>query len=146
MNRYSTWLHTRTFLADMITRYAADNQNLGDENAELRKKIAHKDDLLERALADHRQSNNFNQAVITGMQKQITDQKLQIDRFNSWRARYKSLIEFADEEPEDINPETEKDYIDQIVQNQVDRHDAEEAEYERNPDSPRSKAYFASFS
>lgn len=67
------WFRTRIFLSDMLVRYATDNTALMEENEKLRKKLGQKDKVLERALADHRQSNSFNRTVITNMQKRINE-------------------------------------------------------------------------
>lgn len=128
MNKLTTWFRSRIFLSDMLVRYCAQANALDEENTTLRKKIAQKDDELTRAHDDHRQSNSFHQAVITNMQmriKLIDKELVEAKAYNEyWREKCE---EYEDKEAardflaHDLNPETEQDYIDQVMQNEADR-------------------------
>lgn len=134
-SRIYTFFHTRQFLGDMLVRYSAQNHAVEDENERLRKKLGQKDKVLQRALDDHAQSNKFHQAVITSMQKRIDELK----EFNN-PTTLESIDAVCLECPgsdadcvscmvrkladmistRNLGPETEQDYIDQVIQRQAD--------------------------
>ena len=97
-------LKTRLFLAGVVAAQSG-------ELTALRNKLGQKDREITRTQADYRQCKSFYKQIVNNFINQVADKDAEI-------ARLKVEVEFLSR---DINPETEQDYIDQVMQEQADR-------------------------
>jgi hypothetical protein len=110
MNKLTLWFRKMSFLTGMVL-------NQSRELASLRKQIEHKNLCLQRSQTDYADARSFYEAQNKVLQERVNKLSAEVDK---WYGKYLSLTE--------LSPETEQDYIDQVIQAEVDRHDALEAQ------------------
>lgn len=108
MNRITVWFRSKSFLSGLVLRYAADN-------SDLRKRLDHKEKCLKRTQEDYASSRSYFEAEIKVLQDRVNTLSKSNDK---WFTRYLNLT--------DLTPETEQEHIDQIMQEQADRAEAQE--------------------